>query len=98
MQSDAKRTHSNSYFRNFSDSGTVHLLKRPFKGCTASRVLSVVYATEKGKNNNRSHAYQPVARLGAVHGVPGAEIDRVFEVDWTAASLRQPDRQKEASC
>jgi hypothetical protein len=59
MQSDAKRTHSNSYFRNFSDSGTVHLLKRPFKGCTASRVLSVVYATEKGKNNiGRTHTSQ----------------------------------------
>ena len=51
MQSDAKRRHSNSRFRDFSDSDTAHLLNRPFKDCTASRVLSVAYATENRKNN-----------------------------------------------
>ncbi len=56
MQSDAKRRHSNSCFRDFSESDTTHLLNRPCKDCTASRVLSVAYATEKSKNNiGRTH-------------------------------------------
>ncbi len=56
MQSDAKRRHSNSCFRDFSDSDIARLLNRHFKDYTASRVLSVAYATEKSKNNiGRTH-------------------------------------------
>src|SRR5712671_6954341 len=48
IQSDAKRMHSNSCFRMLSHSDTVHLREAPMLNhCTALRVLSVVYTTEK---------------------------------------------------
>ena len=47
IQSVAKRRHSNSCFRELLDSTQAHLLEtRMLDRCTASRILSVVYATE----------------------------------------------------
>src|SRR5664280_382405 len=44
--------------------------------------------SEHQREQAQTGAHQPAAPFGADHGVAGAEIDRVFEVDWTAASLR----------
>jgi hypothetical protein len=58
MQSAAMRMHSNAYFREWSDSDTAHLVETQVRHrCTASRVLSVVYATEKSREDNgRAHS------------------------------------------
>lgn len=65
MQSDAKRRHSKSCFRDFSDSDTMRLLNRLRNDCTASHVLSVVYATEKSKNSvGRAHIQTPAYWIG----------------------------------
>src|SRR5580698_7528079 len=57
MQSAAMRMHSSACFREWSDSDTAHLLEtQVLHRCTASRVLSVVYATEKrGENSGCAH-------------------------------------------
>jgi hypothetical protein len=53
MQSAAMRMHSNACFCEWSDSDTAYLLEtRVLHRCTASHVLSVVYATEKSRENN----------------------------------------------
>jgi hypothetical protein len=76
MQSAAKRMHSNAYFREWSDSDTAHLVEtQVLHRCTASRVLSVVYATEKSReNNSRAHPrddgiVEPTAQMAA-HSLP----------------------------
>jgi hypothetical protein len=57
MQSVAKRTHSNSCFRQLTGSDTAHLLEtRVLNPCTASRVLSVVYTTDKNGENFPAHS------------------------------------------
>src|SRR5580704_6848083 len=51
MQSAAMRVHSNSRFRQLTESDIAHLPEtRVLSPCTASCVLSVVYATEESRN------------------------------------------------
>jgi len=51
MQSDAKRRHSKSCFRDFSECCKAPRLDIRHKHCTASLVLSVVYATDKRRKH-----------------------------------------------
>jgi hypothetical protein len=64
IQSAARRMHSNSCFRQLTDSDTAHLPEtRVLNPCTASRVLSVVYATEKSRENPKFRRIQSVPRF-----------------------------------
>jgi hypothetical protein len=68
IQSAARRMHSNSYFRQLTDSDTVHLLKtRAPNRCTALRVLSVACATEKSRENPKFRHIQSRC-LGSLRG------------------------------
>jgi hypothetical protein len=56
--------HSNACFRKLSDSDMAHLFETPMLNhCTASRVLSVVYTTEKNRNNTGCARTQEVTAL-----------------------------------
>jgi hypothetical protein len=59
IQSAARRMHSNSCFRQLTGSDTAHLLeKRVLNSRTASRVLSVVYATDKSEESSKFQRIQ----------------------------------------
>jgi hypothetical protein len=51
IQSAARRMHSNSRFRELTGSDTTRLLETQAHPCTASRCVSVVYATDKAKKS-----------------------------------------------
>jgi hypothetical protein len=92
MQSAAMRRHSNAYFREKSDSDTADLLEtQTLDRCTASRVLSVVYATEKSRENNGSAhprddgIAQATAQMVAAH----SQVERLLRRQEFARRAQQ---------
>src|SRR5258708_5166852 len=75
IQSDAKRMHSNSCFRMLSHSDTVHLREAPMLNhCTALRVLSVVYTTEKKQEHTGCTDRQEVEGIAWPRKAPTPRI------------------------
>ena len=93
MQSDAKRRHSNSCFRNFSDSDIARLLNRHCNDCTAPRVLSVVYATERGrKNMARAPAQAPAFGIKRQARTVRRDVHDLVHGVWDAKGKGSPQR------
>jgi hypothetical protein len=87
--------HSNVRFRKLSDSDTAHLPETPMpQSCTTSRVLSLVYATERNRQNTTSRV--PRARpLCVSFSQYGQRTVRLTSSCMRAASAHSRSRSEE---